>query len=154
MDDRYLPVLISTWIGPPIPPLVRKSFARTDELLHEARENGTKIVQAVDTLLAGRPDSITRKVISELSDAQTDRYGDLILTPTAVAINNPLLRGAITSINWITRNSLDVDVHRTMEATIRAALGRLDRAGIRRPDGLEPAGYVCPGLGDEARSSG
>ena len=50
---------------------------------------------------------------------------------TAFVINNPLMRGALTAIFWLTRYETPYVVVATLEAAEEWALNRLAEAGLR-----------------------
>ncbi len=146
LDDRHFPVIITKWIGTLTEDQMRAYFEHTAQLLGRAKMEGLKVLQVSDATETERPPATVRKAISELNDVQTEHFGDVVLKPNYVAMDNVLLRGTVTAINWISRNALDVEAHRDMPSTLEAALARLDSEGQARPPGLDPKTYRSPEL--------
>jgi hypothetical protein len=144
LDDDHFPVIITKWSGETTEKLARSYFEAMDAIMQRAVAENTRVVQATDALEARRPPALTRKLLAELTDAQGDRYGEQSLSPTYLAMDNLLLRGTITAINWVSRSAIDVEPHPTLRSAIEAALARLDQENIPRPSSLDPATYDLP----------
>jgi hypothetical protein len=144
IDDRYFPLVITKWVGAATIEMVREHFADLDRLLQRATDSGTKVLQVSDLLGTEAPPALTRKLISELSDKQVERFSSIMLRPSYVAMDNMLLRGTLIAINWVSRNAINIEPFPTMAAALNAGLERLTREGLPHPFGFDIDTYRMP----------
>jgi hypothetical protein len=143
VDDRFFPVLISTWSGRANETTVRAFFEWSQRQMQRARKEGVKILQISDATDAERPDPVTRRLLAELTDLQGDEAADLNYT-SLVVLENPVIRGAMTAIGWLTRRKLELVAVADMPTAIRRAREELTKAGVKPPADLDPGSYVRP----------
>jgi hypothetical protein len=142
-DIRHFPVLIATWFGEPTEPLVRAYFAWSDEVAREAYAQGQRYAIISDNAHALRPSPTVRKLIAALIDegpaAKTDR-----VVASFVVFESALVRGAVTAMQWLSRQSWNLRTTATVQLAVAGALEALEEAGILLPTRLSPATYVTP----------
>lgn len=142
-DIRHFPVLIATWFGEPTESLVRAYFAWSDEVASEAHAHGQRYAIISDNSHALRPSPTVRKLIATLIDdgpaAKTDR-----VIASFVVFESALVRGAVTAMQWLSRQSWNLRTSATVQQAVGGALEALAEAGIAPPTHLSPATYVTP----------
>lgn len=144
IDDRFFPLVITRWTGLASNEAVREYFVALDALLQRALDEKTKLVQVSDLLTTEAPPALTRKLISELSDKQVERFSSVMLRPSYAAMDNVILRGALIAVNWVSRNAINIEPYATLPAALKAGLERMDREGLPRPAGLDIDRYTMP----------
>jgi hypothetical protein len=150
VDEQYLPVLLTKWQGRLQPDITRQYMEWMNEQLGLAKARGSVIVQVSEALQAERPDAVTRKLLAEMTDSQRENFPEVLLDPSFVVIDSPVLRGVITALGWITRGGLDVRTYATLPEAIRAAAARLAEAGHAAPPELDADAYRFPAAAGEA----
>lgn len=141
VDDQYGPVIISTFIG------------HTDvdgagwhervhlELIRKHSQGQKRVVSISDATQARRPSAEARKFWAESAKRTSEASEEMVLA-TLVVINNPVIRGAITAIGWMSEAVRAVEPFSTLNAAIAEARARLAGAGFVAPDIPDP--YVLP----------
>ncbi len=142
-DIRHFPVLIVTWFGEPTEPLVRAYFAWSDEVAREAHANGQRYAIISDNSHALRPSPTVRKLIATLIDEGPAAKTDRVVASFAV-FESALVRGAVTAMQWLSRQSWNLHTTATVQHAVEGALDALAEQGIQRPAHLSPATYVTP----------
>jgi len=100
IDERHAPVYIAAWFGAASEATARAYFAWTTEIIEGALRSRRACAIVVDSEDAGRPSAKVRALMAELSD-QVPRAEDLLRV--YVALPNPLVRGALTAMQWLSR---------------------------------------------------
>lgn len=144
LDDRFFPLVITKWVGLVTIEIARDHFAELDSLLQRAVDTNTKLMQVSDSLNMEAPPALTRKAISEFSDRQVERFATVLLKPSYVAMDSILLRGALIAINWVSRNTINIEPFPTLTEALKAGLARMDREGLPRPAGFDIDRYSVP----------
>lgn len=142
-DGRYFPVVVSTWLGEIDPQSISRFYAWTDTVLDRAERADTSFVLVLDALELRRPSGSIRRRFQQESNARIDRL-ERRQAGTVVATRNPVVLGVVSAISWMIRGGVRVTSAGSNEAAIERALGVLERAGVPRPDGLDPRGYTRP----------
>ena len=87
--------------------------------------------------------STVRKLIAALIDegpaAKTQR-----VVASFVVFESALVRGAVTAMQWLSRQSWNLRTAATVQQAVGGALEALAEAGIAAPKHLSPATYVTP----------
>jgi hypothetical protein len=143
-DARDFPLLVTTWWGEASVPLVRRFFAWNDAMCTRAMSEDTHVAMVSDNRHSKRPPATVRKLLAELTDASTEIAGGRAL-PTLVVIDNALVRGALTAIQWLSARSWGVQVVASVEDGLRQALDALAAAGAEPPD-VDPSAHVAPAM--------
>jgi hypothetical protein len=143
VDDRFLPLLVTRWVGESELGVSRQQKDYGEQLLLEARRVGGVILEIQDGRGAGRPDAKTRKVFAEWMLERKQNFPEAVL-PSHVVVDNPVHRGVATALAWLTGAASDMLFYPTLEAALRGALAHLERLGRVLPTGLDPATYEYP----------
>jgi hypothetical protein len=141
-DETHWPVVIITWIGRADADSVRKFFAWNRSVLPRADKAGG-YVMITDASAAARPDADVRRLVAELNDELPPEARDLSIG-NYVVITNPLIRGAMTAMQWVSRSEWQAIQVSSMHEAIRRSFIELDKAGKLRPRSLDPDRYVPP----------
>ncbi len=142
LDARALPaVLVVFWCGPVTPKLAHDYFDRL-AAYERARDDSKKYVVVTDTTRA-EVSAAARKAVAELSerskpDQQRHRAADVVV------IDNAVMRGAITAIDWLTRGGLGITPVRDLDEAFRTAATLLLPSGQRLPPRMLEGGYRPP----------
>ena len=141
VDDSHYPYLIATWFGAPAVDTIEFYFAWQAERLARARDEGIKVATIIDGIEASRPSPSIRKTLAELSKSILDEF-DPYIVHSWVILQNPLIRGVITAITWMTpmRTSTAPTPVLALQAGARALL----QENIPIPAGFDPSSYTRP----------
>ncbi len=150
LDDQHFPVLISRWEGRITVPVARETFAAIDVLLARGQSEGVRVWSAVDATATKRPDAVTRKTLSELTDAGEERFPGVIRKPSFLAIDSAVVRGALTAMQWISKSSVDVKAYPDLESMLHGVVASLIEEGVEPPPGLDPATYSVGSASDKS----
>ena len=139
VDDRHFPVVVSTWYGDPTEAIVRRYFDWLSGIIERSRSESVPYVLITDATYAKRPQPSVRQVVAELTDAMPP-YTAEINIGNYVVVESALIRGALTAMQWISRQTwTSVTVPSCEDAD-------LARAGQPAPAGLHPDTYTRPQL--------
>mgnify|MGYP001347076277 CR=1 FL=1 len=141
-DRRFYPVVFIKWWGEMNEPLVRAAFRWLDEVNAQARADGIKVVSVNDSRMSKRPPATIRKLMAEL----IDETGHDDALPSIVVMENPLIRGAMTAMRWLSSREWKVETTADVPAGLRRALALLAEAGVAGPRGLDPDRFEIPEL--------
>lgn len=150
IDDRYFPLVVSLWIGPQTVGILRPAYEELDRGFERARREGTRCIQLADAMQVGRVDAAARSYTAEAVGLQVDRYADVNLRPSYVAMKNTIIRGTIRALDWLARKQIGVQPHASFVEASEAALARMEREGLGQPKGFDPATYHPERLGETA----
>ena len=147
-DARYFPLIISTFTGATTEKIMCRYFAWNNAQAERADRENTKFITLSDARLAKRPDATVRKTIAELSDEAPAALHERHL-PSVLVLESAIVRGALTAIQWMSRNEFKTLSAPTMAAGFERVLASLAAERISIPSGLDPATYVAPALPGE-----
>lgn len=142
LDDRYEPILIATWFGAPGAESIRRFFAWNDAVLARARLRGGYVL-ITDSNEAKRPAPLERRLISELTAAMPEDATALNVG-NYVVLNNPLIRGALTAMQWLSPSPWAITTVASCAEAITRSLADLEQAKLSAPSGLVAADYKAP----------
>jgi hypothetical protein len=142
-DDRYGPLLVTTFIG-----VIDLEAARWFEEVHTRAilrqvALGRRVVSVNDSTQTGSPTPELRKFWSEMAE----RTSPTVLTAmlgTFVVLDSALMRGALTAISWLSPVLRDIESFATLPLALKAGTERLAAAGTPVP--LSPTLYARPQL--------
>ena len=140
-DDQFWPFLFVTWRGTPDVATVDAYFDAQEAATVRARAEGVRLVVVSDALEAENPPAMVRKRIAERSNAL--RYED-VHGASFVVLSNPLVRGALTAIQWWSSSPMALEYVASCEEAIERGLARLEALGAPRPVGLSAGRYRRP----------
>jgi hypothetical protein len=141
-DSRHWPIVIATWIGSNDVSAVRNFFAWNDEVLERAR-SGSGYLLITDADDAARPPPEVRRVVATLTDQMAGDASALNLG-NYVVLTSALVRGALTAMQWISRDKWATTQISGMPEAIARAFEDLARAGLQAPSTLDPSTYRRP----------
>jgi hypothetical protein len=142
-DDTFFPILISTWFGSPTETLVRSYYRWLHEQLDRSKRERLPLIIVTDSGPAGVPSAEVRRLIADLT-LEWDKAGATeARVGSYVVIENALMRGVITTLNWLHGNLQSENVA-TCERALTLALNDLSRRRVPAPTGLVPAKYRRP----------
>ena len=142
INEEHWPVVIATWEGSNNVAAVRDFFAWNESVITRARRAGGYLM-ITDADKAQRPPPDVRRAVAELTDAMPRDAINLSIG-NYVVITNPLVRGALTAMQWVSRREWKSTQVGSMAEAIEQALSDLDAVGRERPPGLNPRNYVRP----------
>lgn len=134
IDEGYAPIYLVAWFGAPTEVTARAYFTWSTGIIEEAIRGSRNIVIIVDSEDAGRPTAKVRALMAELSE-HMPRAEKLIAV--FVALPNPLVRGAMTAMQWVTRKPWPMTVVSSLEEGLTRGLATLRAAGVGSPAGLD-----------------
>ena len=118
---------------------VREFFRWNEEVIERGRkEQGYLMITDADR--AARPPPEVRRLVAQLTDEIPDDAKELSMGGYLV-ITSALVRGAVTALQWMTREKWITTQVGSMADAIHRAFIDLDKAGHRRPRGLDPNAY-------------
>jgi hypothetical protein len=141
VDDSHGALYIATWFGAPNDRVVTRYFDWFDRTVGRHLRDKAPFVLITDALDTARPTPSARKLIAERTDAMP-AFGELNVGNYLV-LSNPLVRGAITAMQWISRKPWTSVMVGTLQEALARGLGDLARAGARRPS-LDAERYQRP----------
>ena len=144
LDSRFFPILIATWYGDATEEDVDGFFDWQTRLADRARAVGTQYVMVTDASAAARPKPSVRRRVAQRTNEMPDVKA--INAAAYVVLDNPLIRGALTAMQWISRDNWgdQTTVVATCQEALERSLADLDRVGAVRPEGLDPTAYQRP----------
>lgn len=143
VDERESPLLLITWFGEPNEAMITEYFDWMVAMVERFHASGGKYVLITDASSAKRPRPSVRQQIAERTDALPPYTADINIG-NYVVIDNPLIRGALTAMQWMSRSEWTNKTVGSCTEAIRLGLEDLDRHGIARPRGLDPLAYQRP----------
>ena len=143
LDHSHYPILISTWIGDPTVAICRTFSAWHVGFLQNACRSGQRIIAIADSTRTGQASSAVRHYFAEWTSSQTDELREANLM-TLVVVPNPVVRGVLAAIGWVSSAARDITPVPTREMAIERALRLLDLHGIARPVTLSVSTYRPP----------
>ncbi len=157
IDDRYAPLVVSTFIGIVELPEGRWFEREVGNLIHQGFARGHRIVNIHDTTHVKKTPPEMRKFWAEMSKRNEASWdGKILDVPLVIA--SPLMRGVFTAVGWLNPKVAQLKVHSTVEKAISHSVQTLLAAGMK----VEPPSqsYELPGecahllaLGDSVRSA-
>jgi hypothetical protein len=150
IDDRYTPLIITTFFGETDLALGRWFEDVHKKLLLSHGAQGRRILSIADATMAVKPTPDMRRFWAELSDRSTPTMKEATLA-TFLVVNSALIRGAITAISWMSPSLRDLESFGTVDEAIREAFQRLARAGT--PIVKLSVPYQLPELAHKARAA-
>ncbi|MCA9652072.1 MAG: hypothetical protein KC501_19300 [Myxococcales bacterium] len=143
LDERFFPVVITTWFGEIRSATIEYCYRWLDQMLARARDEGSKLVVVVDVLEVLRPSAVLREGFVHETNARADAL-ERSHACTIVAARGPVMLGSISAVVWMLRGGIRVTTARDVPQALERGLRRLDALGMPRPPGLEPRRYERP----------
>jgi hypothetical protein len=141
IDERFDPLIVASFYGVITPKLITEFSGWFRGYLMALRPH-TKFVMINDPRGVPSHSPVIRKIaVEEMKKLRA--MIELHSLENIMIIDNTLLRGAITALNWLTGNRAHCVV-KDMPEAITTAVQALIRAGFPVPDGLDPLRYEVP----------
>lgn len=150
LDDRYAPLVITTFLGETDLELGQWFTEAHKRLLVSHASLGRRIVSISDATLARKPSPEMRRFWAERTANSGDPMKGAALASFLV-VSSPVLRGAITAIGWLNPALREIESFSTIDDAIRAALARLIQADLPVPKLSGP--YQLPDTAQKARAA-
>lgn len=151
VDDRYLPLIISTFMGRADVEAAKWHMETQNRIMLEAARKGRRVVAISDSTRSDRPDAEARKYWADSMSQTPDTIRGATLG-NIVVVNSVLIRGALTAIGWLNPKAKELVTVATLQQGIEMGLELLDKAGIARP-AIDPRAYEAIG-NDFQKSAG
>lgn len=142
IDDRYLPLLISTFVGRANVEAAKWHIETQNRIILDEARRGRRVVSISDSTRSDRPDAEARKYWAE-SMSQTPESVQAATLGNIVVVDSVLIRGALTAIGWLNPKARELETVRTLSQGIERAFAILIKAGVARPT-LDPHSYTPP----------
>lgn len=144
-DDRYAPIYVTAWMGQTSLEAAKWGLELQGGGAREQLRRGGRMIAISDATHVERPTPEVRKYFAEHAE-ELARTTHGVLLSSYVVTANPLVRGVITAVGWMSETARGVKGVATMREAIERALRDLENAGIPRPSGLDPLSYQLPAL--------
>ncbi len=141
-DARYAPLYIATWYDQPAEDVIRPFFAWNLRIVEQALRDGGYVL-ITDSTRSERPAPVERRLIAELTEAMPPEGTERCLG-SYVVVDNPLIRGALTAMQWLGANPWNFISVKTCAEAIRRGLENMAEAGMPLPSDLDPDRYEAP----------
>lgn len=135
VDMTAFPVLFVTFFGAPTEPLVHKYYEWLHEMAVRSIAEDTYYTTIADARHGSRPPATVRTLFAKLSEAISEEH-HARNGLSIVVHGNPLIRGALTAIQWMSRRALRMETADSMTTAIKRARAMLDTANIPVPENL------------------
>ncbi len=141
IDDRYAPLVVSSFVGDVDLPLGTWYEQVTQKIILNQFLEGRRVVNVHDASRSTRTSPEMRKFWADMSarnaaTMESRTLGNLIV------VSNPLIRGVLTAVGWLNPQVAKLKVFSSLEAAVSEAVEMLDGAGT--PVALPPGGYQLP----------
>lgn len=146
LDATWYPVLFTTWFGTANDRTIREYFDWTNAQLRRIEKEQRAYSMIVDADSADRPAPQIRSLLAELTAEQTRVHAAAraMRVGTFVVMTNPMLRGALTAIQWLTASRIETEYAPSCAQAITLTEERLVARGSALPTGLSSAAYRRP----------
>ena len=138
LDDTHLPILITTFRGHIALEMAQWHHGATSRVLRQRHGLGLPIVYITDAHAMHVPSATVRKYWADIMK-QNEAMMNAMLG-NFVVLDNPVMRGALTAIEWVTRLTQRIRYVATLEQAIVEANRVLVEHG-HPPVSLDVSGY-------------
>jgi hypothetical protein len=140
VDDRFPPLLITTWHAQPDAELLEATWSAIFEALKVARDQGRRLVQVVDlTDFGGMPKSAERVLLAAKADEQDARYDVAVVPPWFLVMPSGYAR-LITIMEWLMAKEPRYRVFTSRDEALREAIAHGEAVLGARAD-VDPGTY-------------
>ena len=143
-DDRYAPIFTTTNKGVWQIPQLREWFVVSRREMLRVISEGKKVFFIGDISNVASPDAVTRKAIADFQDEFDVPFkGNDTFIGQCYVISNPLMRGLVTAVNWMTGGFVAPHFTApTMRSALRVAEQCYEKRGLELP--FFPDDYEFP----------
>jgi len=143
IDDRYAPLIVSSFIGEVDLPLGEWYEETSHRLIRAQGKLGRRVVGIHDASQAGRSSPEMRKFWADMSRRAPKDIQSIVLS-NLIVISSPMMRGVLTAVGWLNPEVAQLRIFPSLAAAIDDARQQLDKAGT--PISLPAGGYQIPRL--------
>jgi hypothetical protein len=130
VDDSQPPIYIASWFGE-VPASIVKQFFDWQAGIYAAAKAAKKAVAiVVDVTYASRPGPKARAEMVELVDAADHEMYQSGFITNYVCIGNPLVRGAMTAMQWLSRKPWPMNMVSSVQDGIEKSIVFLRQRGV------------------------
>ncbi|HXS16608.1 MAG TPA: hypothetical protein VN764_05450 [Polyangiaceae bacterium] len=130
IDDRYSPLIVSTFIGVVDLPLGQWFEQENVRMVQREHARGRRIIHVHDTSNIEKTPPEMRKFWAEMS-SRNETMLELCVIETPLVITSTLMRGVMTAVGWLNPKVAKLNAYSTVEQAIRACVVRLAGEGIK-----------------------
>lgn len=130
IDDRYAPLIVSTFIGVVELPLGQWFEQENARLIQREHARGHRVIHVHDTTYIERTPPEMRKFWAEMS-ARNETMWELCVIETPLVVSNALMRGVLTAVGWLNPKVAKLPTYSTIDQAIVASVVKLEAAGMR-----------------------
>ena len=142
-DDRYFPLLISTWTGRADLEAAKWHQEHHRAAIDRAVSEGLRVVSISMATRTQRPTPEVRKYWAD-SMSKTPAAHRAATLATFVVMTSAMMRGVMTAIGWLNEEARSIKTYPTLSSAIREGLALLEAEGLECPAGLDPDAYALP----------
>jgi hypothetical protein len=141
IDDRYAPLVVSTFIGSVSLAEGKWFESKILKLADRHFRRGNRIINIHDATYSARTSPEMRRFWADMSE-RNEATLDLQLLEGPVVISNSIIRGVMTAVGWLNPKVAKIQTYGTIEKAIAESLVKLSDAGMKAQ---APAkGYSLP----------
>lgn len=137
IDTRYLPLIVSCFVGDVTLPLGMWFEETTRNLVLGL--DGSRVINVHDATNTTRTSPEMRKFWADLSTRNSETLGAQTLH-NFIVVTNPISRGVVTAISWLNPRVSQIQVFPNLKRAIVEAVHRLDAVGT--PVALPSHGFA------------
>lgn len=141
VDDRYFPLIVSSFVGEVELPQARWFEDVTLKLVRRGVTEGVHLVNIHDASRSTRTSPEMRKFWADLSRRHEDGPMSTQLT-SFIVVSSPIIRGVMTAVGWLNPKVAQLQVFPTLQEALLEATSELIRRGS--PASLPTEGYRPP----------
>ncbi len=141
VDDRYLPLLVSTYVGEVEIQQGRWYERVVLEVIGRAASEGRRVASVHDTSRVTRTTAEMRQFWAEMSSRNAPTLESRTLANLMV-VTSALMRGVLTAVGWMNPKVASLKLFPSLDAAVTEALRLLRDAGT--PVTLPAGGYRTP----------
>jgi hypothetical protein len=145
IDNRYGPLIVASFFGEIDLPLGQWYENRHGRVVLGHAREGRLAYSISDATRSTNPNAEMRRFWADLSDRHAELLQDKTLA-NAVVVSNPLMRGALTAVGWLSPRLAALQFFSNIDAAVAAGTAALAAAGISAPTPLGP--YRLPAEAD------
>lgn len=129
IDDRYAPLVISTFIG--VVEIAEGQWFEQESarLIQREHARGRRIINIHDTTHIKRTPPEMRKFWAEMS-SRNEAIWELGVIETPLVISNALMRGVMTAVGWLNPKVAKLPTYPNIDQAVRGSALKLEAAGM------------------------
>lgn len=144
VDNRYVPLIVSTFIGEVELDQGLWYERVTLELIAREAQAGRRVVSIHDASRVTKTSADMRRFWAEMSARNSATLESRTLA-NVVVVTNALMRGVLTAVGWMNPRVASLKLFPSLDAAVAASQKLLQAAGT--PVTIPPGGYQLPHQG-------